>query len=142
MRTGRKPRKRKCSVSIQFESTEQKDENCRLRQEFSTDREQSLQYPAVCLWRVTGPKRILQTSVMNLDPQRQKRRRGVMLLWRSRCQDPEQDLDLRQPVRPEQDLDLRQPVRPEQDLDLRQPVRPALSKICSTRHICSASLPF
>ncbi|XP_037620233.1 proteoglycan 4-like isoform X1 [Sebastes umbrosus] len=32
MRTGRKPRKRKCSVSIQFESTEQKDENCRLRQ--------------------------------------------------------------------------------------------------------------
>ena len=29
--------------------------------------EQSLQHPAVCLWRVTGLNKILQTSLMNLQ---------------------------------------------------------------------------
>ncbi len=43
--------------------------------EFSTtDRDQSLQDPAVCQWRVTGPKSLLHTSVMNLDPQTQSKR--------------------------------------------------------------------
>ena len=36
--------------------------------------EQSLQGPAVCLWRVTGPNTILQTSGMNLDPHTQSKR--------------------------------------------------------------------
>nr|WPK86737.1 NLRC3-like protein 129 [Sebastes schlegelii] len=55
----------------------------RQRTEFSPDREQSLQYPAVCLWRVTGPKRILQTSVMNLDPQSQSKRQFLLEKKRS-----------------------------------------------------------
>ena len=39
----------------------------------TTDGEQSLQHPTVCLWRVTGPENILLTSVMKLDPQTQSK---------------------------------------------------------------------
>jgi len=46
---------------------------CLQRSVSSTDREQSLQHPTVCLWRVTGPKVNLQNSVMKLDPQTQSK---------------------------------------------------------------------
>ena len=36
-------------------------------QKNSTPTDQTLQRPAVCLWRVTGPKTNLLTSMMNLD---------------------------------------------------------------------------
>ncbi len=53
--------------------------------EFSrTDRQQSLQHAAVCLWRVTTPKIILLfSSVMNLEPQTQSKRLFLLkkLTW-------------------------------------------------------------
>ena len=45
-----------------------------------TDREQSLQCPAVCLWRVTGPEMNLQPSVKNLDPPPQQGMKTAMFL--------------------------------------------------------------
>lgn len=40
---------------------------------FAEVREKHIRYPAVCLWRVTGPKKKLRTSVMNLDLQTQSK---------------------------------------------------------------------
>lgn len=37
---------------------------------FNTDSQQSLEYPAVCLWKVTGPKSNLCISVKNQEPWR------------------------------------------------------------------------
>ena len=45
----------------------------------SADGEQSLQSPAVCLWRVTGLQTDLWTSGINLDPQKQSE--SLFLLW-------------------------------------------------------------
>ena len=46
----------------------------------STGREQSLQSPAVSLWRVTGPEMNLQPSGKNLDPQAQSKKTAMFLI--------------------------------------------------------------